>query len=452
MDPQVAALQQELQAQQLLIQQQAAQAAAQAAQLTALLQAQQQPVVAPGPFALTPAEAQQNVVDLSTSTGLKLYKQIVTPLATPFDGSADKLMVFLSSVTDKAASSGWNAGLLQISNQDPINPQERNLIQQHRMLTMENVRAHAANYIGQPTRRAQDSRWMYEFLRDSLTESARLRIALQPEAYQVNGINDGPCYLKMILITFYVETNATNFLLRKKLLDLPNKMQQLKYNVPDFNKYVRETVTNLYAGGQTSDDLLVYLFDSYQVVPDHTFRRWYERKKEDYDDMREDITPTALMLAAENKYNQINQAETWEAKSKEEQQILALTAQLKAATDKMAQYSKNKAATKSTPTQDDKAGGEATKANQGKKRLKLKDRYPEWRFMRSGNQTKHTQDGKTYWWCDSMNMWALHEPKDCNALKNRKDKSEQQPSALHIAKALIAVSSANNQETEDEEE
>jgi hypothetical protein len=40
-------------------------------------------------------------------------------------------MVFLSSVDDKAASSGWNADLLLISNQDLINPKIRNLIQQH---------------------------------------------------------------------------------------------------------------------------------------------------------------------------------------------------------------------------------------------------------------------------------------------------------------------------------
>jgi hypothetical protein len=146
-------------------------------------------------------------------TGLKLYKQIVTPLLTPFDGSVDKLMVFLSLVARKAASSGWNADLLQISNQDPIQPQIKNLIQQHWMLTMENVRVHATNYIGQQLRAAQNSRWMYEFLRDSLTESARICIVLQPDMYQVNGENDGPCYLKMILVTFHVETNAANVLL-----------------------------------------------------------------------------------------------------------------------------------------------------------------------------------------------------------------------------------------------
>lgn len=218
--------------------------------------------------------------------------------------------------------------------------------------------------------------------------------------------------------------------------------------MPDFNKYVRKTVTNLYAGGQTSDDLLIYLFDSYKAVPDHTFSRWYERKKEDYDEMREDITPTALMLAAENKFNQINQADTWEAKSKEEQQILALTAQLKAATDQMAQLSL------SAPKKEEKAGGNAIKSTQGNKKKKLKDKYPEWRFKQNGSQDKTTHEGKTYWWCETLNMWALHEPKDCNASKSNTSKpkgAEPPPSALSIARALIAVSSANEPDDDKED-
>lgn len=98
-------------------------------------------------------------------------------------------------------------------------------------------------------------------------ESARMRISLQLDWYQVNGINDGPCYLKMILMTFYVETNVMNFLLQKKVHPLPEKMQALKFDASVFSTYyVQDTVNNLSSGGQTSDDLLVYLFDSYKII------------------------------------------------------------------------------------------------------------------------------------------------------------------------------------------
>ena len=426
--------------------------------LQAQLQGQaQQPLVVPGPFALTPAQAQHDVIDLSSSTGIKLYKQIVSPLTVPFDGSPKKLVTFLSSVSDKATTSGWGA-LLTVNNQALVNPEDRNLISQHRMLTIENVRAKAMTYVGQQTRMAQDARWMFEFLKDSLTESARMRVMLQPDHYRINGIDDGPCFLKMILLTFYVETNATNFLLRKKLIDLPEKMISLKSHVPDFNVYVREILTDLSSGGRTADDLLVYLFDSYKVVTDHAFHRWYERKKEDYDDGREEITPKALMLAAETKFNQLTQEENWARKSKEEEMILALKAQVAELTKNKASTN-NKASTKQaskekiTVKQDNKKSSDNNKSkdNQGT----LRERYPEWRFKRNGNQKTHTVDGKTYHWCDPLNMWALHEPKDCKIGKNKKEQSKSkskgsEPSALSIAKALVAVSSADTCETNDD--
>jgi hypothetical protein len=53
-----------------------------------------------------------------------------------------------------------------------------------------------------------------------------------------------------------------------------NKRQnifQMKFKVTEFNTYVRETMSNLNSGGGMSDDLLVYLFDSYKIIPDHAF-------------------------------------------------------------------------------------------------------------------------------------------------------------------------------------
>jgi hypothetical protein len=97
------------------------------------------------------------------------------------------------------------------------------------MLTLENVHVHAATYVGQPTHQAQDASWMYEFLRDSLTDVARTRVALRLTRFTIlQGTLDRPSsYLKTILImTFYVKTNATNFFLREQLHSLPDKIPQ----------------------------------------------------------------------------------------------------------------------------------------------------------------------------------------------------------------------------------
>lgn len=433
MDPQVLALQQQLANQQAVLQQQQA-------DLTALLQAQQP---AAGPFALTPAQAQHNVIDLSTSSGIKLHKQIVTPLVTLFDGAHNKLMTFLAAVSERATACNWTQTLLNISDQGVPTPRDLNLLSQHRMLSLENVHAHANTYVGQQTRQAQDAAWMYEFLRDSLTEAARSRVALRSSYFTIGGTSDGPSYLKTILMTFYVETNATNFFLREQLHSLPDKIVELKSNIPDFNEYVRETVVDLASGGgEINDDLLVYLFKSYQKVEDHAFQNWITRKREDYDDGRELPTVETLMSHAETKFQQLKLAGKWKAKSPAESQIIALTAQLKATEERLSALSKKGGSpTKKGSDTDDK-----------KPKSEGKRSYPAWRYERTGEQAKLDKDGKTYWWCEVLNMWAVHKPNDCKAKAKGKQPSQQNTNVvdpMSVAQALVAVTAGMSNDDDD---
>jgi hypothetical protein len=219
------------------------------------------------------------------------------------------------------------------------------------MLSLENIRAHALTYIGHLTRLAQDSFMMYKFLWDSMTNEARIHISVESAKFEINGMRDGPCYLKVILMKFYVETNATNFYLHQSLLQLPKKMEELKLNVPKFNDYIQSITVDLAAGGQSLSNLLVYLFLAYLTIEDTTFKQFIEHKKEDYDDGKEMNTAEALMDQALNKFNQLNQAKTWNKKSLEQEQLIALTAQLDKANNKIAKLSKRKP--RSRPNKDD---------------------------------------------------------------------------------------------------
>jgi hypothetical protein len=258
---------------------------------------------------------------------------------------------------------------------------------------------------------------MYQFLLDSLTDTARTRVSLQRDLYQVDGTVDGPCFLKVILLTFYVETNATNFHLRQKLHNLPSKMTDLNSDVAAFNTYVRETVTDLASGGQTSTDLLVYLFSAYQTVEDHAFRMFIDRKKEDHDDGRGSITMQSLMIDADAKYNQLTQAKTWKTPTHDVQSVFALAALLKASTKQLKQLSR-------TDNNDDSSkattwtGNDTFSTQDDMKQNGLQLRYPAWRFERNKRATKLTKDNKIYYWCDTLNMWAAHAPKNCCFTKN----------------------------------
>jgi hypothetical protein len=212
---------------------------------------------------------------MTESAGIKLHKQVTTPLTTLYDGTSANLQTFMEGINQRSKDSGWDVpnGLLSISNQAPINPQVYNLITHHRMLSLDNVRAHAATYVGQHNRTEQDAYWMYEFIQDSLTDSARICLSIESDSYKVNVRDDGPCYLKVLLIKFHVKTNATNFHLRESLSLLPSKMKDLKSNIAKFNDHVSAIVVELAAGGETSSDLIVYVFRSYLSVEDQEFKR-----------------------------------------------------------------------------------------------------------------------------------------------------------------------------------
>jgi hypothetical protein len=321
---------------------------------------------------------------MSTTAGIKLHKNIVAPLSNRFDGTPSKLRVFLQGVDQRATDCGWNLQLLRVDNQAPVNNQVLNLVTSHRMLSIENVRAHAATYIGHQTRLAQDSFMLYEFLRDSLTDSARIRISVEDSKYKINSTPDGPTYLKVVLMKYHVETNATNFHLRESLHRLPQKMRELESNVADFNDHVQGVILDLAAGGETSSDLIVYLFSSYLSTEDSTFKKFIERKREEYDEGRHIINVDTLMDLALTKYKQLNQSDAWNSKTPEEEQLITLTAQLKDATSKIADLSRD---TKKVPA----SSGDSDSAASTSDVATIKRRkYPAWRYTREVDHSIQT--------------------------------------------------------------
>ena len=98
----------------------------------AAVQVQGQPPAPPViPFALTPALAQQNVIDMSSRAGMKLHELITQPLEIKFNGLKDKLISFLDEVRQHTHNYGWSTVLLMVNNQHPTNPQVHDLLLHH---------------------------------------------------------------------------------------------------------------------------------------------------------------------------------------------------------------------------------------------------------------------------------------------------------------------------------
>ena len=121
------------------------------------------------------------------------------------------------------------------------------LITAHRHLTLKNVHHHAMQYIRQPICTAQDAVMMFAFICDSLTSDTHAQVTLEAHKYMINGMTNGPCFLKVVLIQFHVETNAIGFHLGTCSILLPKTIIMLNLDITTFNLTVQEITKELAA-------------------------------------------------------------------------------------------------------------------------------------------------------------------------------------------------------------
>ena len=105
-------------------------------------------------------------------------------------------------------------------------------------------------------------------------------------------------------------------------------MAKVLNNIIKFNEYVTEQQLNLKARGGVTHDLLTNLWKAYSSVQDSAFVSYIQRKRDAYDE-GEDIDVEELMKQAENKFKTLVLEEKWNSKTKEQHQIISLTAAIK---------------------------------------------------------------------------------------------------------------------------
>lgn len=320
---------------------------------------------------------------------------------------------------------------------------------------MANCQAHANSHVGVPagsaagtaaanTRMAQDSMMLYQFLMNSLTDTAKLTILADKDQYEVNGHPSGVCFLKVIIGRSSIDTNANISMLRKKIGRLPHTMRhEFKGNVREFNAYVVEQKNQLLGRGQEVSELLTQLFDAYlHGVDDDEFHRYIETYQNQFDDGI-DITPEKLMSIALTKYDTIMQRK--ESNIETEQRVMALQAQttkneeVSALKDKIAVLEANYAASIN------KGNNNNNKANKNNATKKI----PAWKKVAPASNEAQTlvktinDKKKTFHWCTHHQMWTIHLPKDCTYRKDNDNgnaaerKSDDQK--LMLNKALFAL-------------
>ena len=363
-------------------------------------------------FALSPALAVAGYLDYTDKNHATIYKTSVAELPLEYDGSTETLGAFIQHLKDRATAANW-MGTLRIAKTGTT----YQLLDHFGILTVEDIKNHAITYIGTQTRDAQNSFMMHQCLAASLTEEIKVKVETLRENYTIGDVCDGPLYFKALIQTVTVDTRATTTNIRTKLMQLSTYIADVDYDVTAFNTEVKVWQLQLISRGeQAGPDLLINLFQAYVVVPDQEFKRYMTRMYDDYKDERTDYTVNQLLTTAKNKYQELNDAGTWRAKSAHEKKLVAMAANI-ADLERQNKELQHTAAAVA-------AGTKEPPANNSSPNTKGKDRkYPAWKYVAPSSGDKQTKEvgNKTYHWCPHHKLWSLHKPTECRLAKSNSD-------------------------------
>jgi hypothetical protein len=164
--------------------------------------------------------------------------------------------------------------------------------------------------------------------------------------------------------------------------------------------HVKKLKRDLVARGETSSDILFNLFKGYNAVKDLEFKEYIKTKKSAYEDGTLDLKEETLMNLAQNKFDTLVQDGTWNRPTKEQEQIIALTATIEsmAMTAAAAPPPKKPKVIKKKVTT-------TPRANEGE--------YA-WKSVAPADKSKtKVVNNKTYHWCPQHKAWTLHTAGEC---------------------------------------
>ena len=395
-------------------------------------QQENQPAAAPPVFSLTPYNITNVPIDYSTPEGRKHYDRATEKLNDDkFDCQSDHLRSFLEDLSRRANTFGWSepsVGILQIPKDlNDLTKGYYDLIANYGEVNHDHLRTHEQTYIAQQTRAAQDSAQLYNCLMNSLTKEATDVITIWKDDYMINDIPSGNLLLRVIIRESHIDTNASASAVRKKLSNLDVYMATIDSDISKFNQYVKQQIAILASRGEQTLDLLTNLFKGYAACSDPVFRRYIEQKQKKHDE-GETITANELMQWAKLKYGIIRENGLWNAPTKEEQQILALKAEINTIKKSGGNKNKNKQ-------------GQKNQQKQGQKNQNQRGK-PDWMYSEPEEKelTRYKMwRGKKWYWCGhktggKCEEYRCHHPNTCKGLARKlqdstpKEKPDKVPS------------------------
>ena len=356
-------------------------------------------------FALSPALASTNtLLNYKTSEGIKIYNKATAPMDTLFSGDSGNLRLFLAKVQQKSNQYGWHRILTIAQNGQPYN-----LVTSYGLVELGSVRAQAQTLETAANRDTQNSSQMHLYLKTSITDGLLGRVISKAADYtSATGFEDGPSLLKVLVTISHVDTRAQSGYIRQCLARLSITILTDEYscNIEKINEYVVVLEEGLAARGETSQDTMMNVQAAYEVCKDAVFVR---HTRDEYSRWEQGATMSLkdFMSSALTKYKTLKMKGQWEAPSPEQEQIIALSAEMSSMRAKVAKTKVREKTGSDKKSQDGKKG---PRKNEGS--YAWKDVAPK-----VGDPKSKDVKGKTYYWCTNHEhpQWTLHNP---NAFPN----------------------------------
>jgi hypothetical protein len=389
-------------------------------------------------FAINPAQAIAGYLNYSLKQHQSVYASGITsiyPGDEKFDLESATMRVFIQGCEARGEKYGWDTrdvtadddpkrqGIFQVHTMKGY----INIIRNYARLSLEEIKSYEKTYLKTKSRKAQDNYMFYEAMFNSLTAKATVRIRNHDSEYRVDGKPSALLLFKVIVRESHVDSGATAHQIRRQMQAISQLMASLQWKIITFNEAVRELMSRLEARGETSTDLLMYLFDAYLTCKDETFIDYIKvKQREFYDNKLPDYTPNDLMHHAEEEYKRLVMENKWEAPNQQEEKIIALLTEFNDKRSKgNGKYGKGKRNFK---------GKEAKKGKKYDQRISEEElRKPP---PREKMHAPRVMQGKEFWWCHPDTggkcdgWWRVHKPTGGdNPCRGASRKAHKHPSA-----------------------
>lgn len=335
---------------------------------------------------------------------------------------------------DRAKQSGWTDGTGDIVMIPDAQGVKRNIITEFGRLSTAEIRAHSQGYVISETRKAQNSMQMYLCLSNSLTKEAQEKIVDESSMYTISEITSGPLYFKLLMQKANLDNKATTFHLREQLTNLDTYMVTVESNVETFNNHVKKFRAGLRFRGERTDDLLINLFKGYYAAADKEFVSYMRTHKDRYSD-GEDYTEEQLLNLALNKYTDLKREGKWTTLSSDQENIVALSADIEAIKRSNLQLAKG--LIKGRKYQTD-FGRKPTNV-----KGKNKSKSMSWMSVAPKDNEPLTMTVKgfkgVFHWCPHHKAWGAHKAEECRSKKSSNKSSKATSNKESYADSLATI-------------